>query len=198
MIGFKYLPDLEQSRLRRKALIHSMEALEKQGIHCGECNGKCCTSVANSMQCTPLEALEIALWLKDQGELKSELEAKILQCIQDYRLDYEIPTTRGIPFRRTYTCPFFKHESLGCFLSRSIKPYGCLGFNPTKPGMTEGGDSCQVNQDLMEGREKDWDKWEQEINQSLRLELKLNWEKLPMPVALLDVMERLDIKWDQD
>ena len=190
------IDNLENSYLRRKELIEEMDRLGKEKISCASCTGRCCTSFANSMQCTPLEALEIVKWLQSKNGLTAHLEGLVRQCIEDYRLNYEIPTSRGVPFRRTYTCPFFNHGPLGCLLAPEIKPYGCLGFNPTSKDVTDG-ENCKSSFNLLEKRDELWSSSEADQIKQIKKELGLSWEKLPMPVALIDVMERLDIKWDQ-
>ena len=40
---------------------------------------------------------------------------KLIECVEKYRLDYEISTTRGVPLRRTYTCPFFEAGPKGYY-----------------------------------------------------------------------------------
>ncbi|MFI5390895.1 MAG: hypothetical protein ACHQYQ_05990, partial [Bacteriovoracales bacterium] len=72
----------------------------------------------------------------------------LIKCIEEYRLDYEIPTTRGIPLRRTYTCPFFEPGPKGCSIDSRSKPYGCLAFNPTEKN-SKGGGSCSSNKEIL-------------------------------------------------
>jgi hypothetical protein len=182
---------------RRELLLMAMDELEVKKIDCASCTGKCCTSVANSMQCSPIEALEIAEWLKLENLWNKEMKKKLNDCVSDYRLDYEIPTTRGVPLRRTYTCPFFNHGPLGCLLKKEIKPYGCLAFNARSEKIQDG-ENCSSDVNLLTKRDEQWASIELNKNTTLQKKLNLKWDKLPMPVALLDVMERLDKIEDQD
>jgi len=117
---------------RRSMLISAMAELEEKKFHCMNCVGTCCTFVANSMQITPLEALEIMEGLNLNRTQAEELKMRLQDTILHYRLDQELSIGKKAisQLRRTYTCPFFTPGPLGCSLSRSIKPYGCLAFNP--------------------------------------------------------------------
>lgn len=149
------------------------------------CRGRCCTFEANSVQITPLETLEIYRSLEESNRWNEELKKRLEQTIKDYRLDYDIPTTRGLSLRKTYTCPFFNHGPKGCSLDREIKPYGCLGFNPLKEGNLNG-ENCGQNNALLEKREQKHNLHETELNQQIANALGLEWKKLPIPMALLD------------
>ncbi|MBY0413066.1 MAG: hypothetical protein K2Q18_02820, partial [Bdellovibrionales bacterium] len=141
---------------RREELITEMDNLEKASIHCMSCPGTCCTFQANSMQITPIEALEIlhGLNFDDYTDLEKEsFKARMKKTVSEYRLDVEVYTGKknSTVLRKNYTCPFFNNGSLGCSLSRSTKPYGCLGFNPKKN--EDNGKSCASNTDLLQNRE---------------------------------------------
>lgn len=69
-------------------------------------------------------------------------------------------------------------------LERTIKPYGCLGFNPTASNETKG-ESCGSNQELLAQREDMWTA-EAAENTKLKDQYSLWWEKLPLPLALLE------------
>ncbi|CAM2066147.1 hypothetical protein SCOR_12265 [Sulfidibacter corallicola] len=181
----------ETGRRRRQVLIDRMAHLEHEGLHCFSCSGVCCTFVANSMQTTPLETVEIIRYLKRAGRLDAELIERLRETVRRYRLDAPSPGDGRRHFvRRTYTCPFFMGQARGCSLSRTIKPYGCLGFNPHRPDQTEGGD-CASDTTALTLREARSAELETAHNQWLRARLELDWEKKPMPVALLDILERL-------
>ncbi len=148
---------LHSSLTRRQGLVLEMQNLENQTIHCFTCPGTCCTSQANSMQITPIEALEIlnglsidTLSLEEINDLKKRMEDNI----HAYRLNVEIYTGKkhSQDLRKTYTCPFFMNGSKGCSLSRGSKPYGCLGFNPKENG--DNGKSCSSNIELLQKREE--------------------------------------------
>lgn len=176
---------------RREILLDEMKNLEEQKITCRDCNGKCCTFIANSMQTTPFETIEVYNWLKSEGRIDGELKKKLEKCVKDYRLDVEISTGKNSSFRRSYTCPFFMDQNLGCSIAPEVKPYGCLAFNPKVYGVTDG-QHCDSRMDLLEERDKRFAAQEELENERLRKDLGLCWEKSPFPLALLDIMERLD------
>ena len=179
------------SLARRHGLIHRMTSEEKSGVNCFSCSGVCCTFIANSMMTTPLETAEILCWLHEQGRLDDELIQQLENNVRRYRLDQSPPGDGKRAFmRRTYTCPFFTPGPKGCGLSRSVKPYGCLGFNPNRPDQTEGGD-CASDQDLLAERERQFEADETKHNEQLRERFALDWQKLPMPFALLELIRAL-------
>lgn len=148
----------------RAPLIKAMSDAAASGIHCGNCVGTCCTYVANSMQIDEAEALTLKNWLVSQDRWNDDLLSKLNDCIEEYRLDREISNR---PIRRTYTCPFYSGSTLGCTVSRSAKPYGCLAFNPREAGVSSGG-NCRSDQSLLES-----------------LKTPVVGEKHPIPIALL-------------
>ena len=183
--------DLETARNRRKILLQAMSELEERSVHCKDCTGLCCTFVANSVQTTPLETLEILLYLKRENRLNDTLKQRLTATVARYRLDSEIPGNGARSFvRRTYTCPFFGDPQGGCSLSRSVKPYGCLGFNPSQTRVVEG-EQCGSNIPLLEKREAAFAEDEQTRNHHIRSFYKLDWEKKPMPAGLLELMALL-------
>lgn len=195
-----YLSDLYEtnglpsSHDRRFALIKEMELLEGKTIHCFTCPGTCCTSQANSMQITPIEALEILQSLQvdqfDNSQM-STFKERMTCTVSGYRLNVEIYTGKknSSALRKNYTCPFFNNGSLGCGLSRSAKPYGCLGFNPKTSD--DNGQTCSSNIEVLEQREHSFQSKEDLVNAQIRLELNLPWIKQNIPQALLDVVNAL-------
>lgn len=186
--------DLLSSFERRKILIHEMQELEGKTIHCFTCPGTCCTSQANSMQITPIEALEILSSLKSDewtAEEKESFKKRMQETILNFRLDVEIYTGKknSAGLRKTYTCPFFMNGSKGCGLSRGAKPYGCLGFNPQTS--EDNGKSCSSNKPILEKREELFFSKENLVNTALREDLNLSWLKQSIPQALLDVVNKL-------
>lgn len=167
---------------RRSPLIKAMTDLENQNISCKDCTGRCCTYQANSMQMTALETEELYSYLTEKNLWNSELETRLQECITEFRLDKEITTGKNTSFRRSYTCPFFKHESLGCPLPPEVKPYGCLAFNALSNGVKDGED-CASDLDLLEERES---KEEEDENVKLKEQRHYYWDKLPIPMALLE------------
>lgn len=173
---------MSTNKQRREVLILEMEALGNQGINCQGCQGTCCTSLANSMQISPIEALDLLSFLKSQGRLTNDLKNKLRECVEKYRLDYEISTTRGVPLRRTYTCPFFEPGPTGCTIDKYSKPYGCLGFNPQEKNAT-GGASCFSKKEILQKRAEEFESTELELIK----EYKISWAKKSIPLALLDL-----------
>lgn len=185
--------NIPTSMPRRLDLINEMKNLEGKTIHCFSCPGTCCTSQANSMQITPIEALEILSSLNSDEwseEERFNFIKRMEQNISDYRLNVEIYTGKKntAALRKTYTCPFFNNGSLGCGLSRSAKPYGCLGFNPK--ASEDNGKSCASNSELLTTREETFKNSEDQTNQFIIDDLKLSWIKLSIPQALLDVLSK--------
>ncbi len=183
------------SKDRRLSLIEAMSKLENSGIHCQTCPGTCCTSAANSMLITPLEAIEILEALEPSlasPDFKEKLIAKLNVTITTYRLDKEIYTGKknSQSLRKLYTCPFFNNGSLGCSLSRSAKPYGCLGFNPTVS--EDNGKSCKSITDLLLQRQLEFESLENELNQKIKSKLNIFWVKETIPVAILELIQKMD------
>ena len=180
-----------EAKSRRAQLILAMSKLESADVHCKNCTGVCCTYVANSMQITPLEALEIIEGLNLTPDSAQELKTKLQQTVKDFRLDHELLTgKRGIStIRKTYTCPFFTPGPTGCGLSRKIKPYGCLAFNPKKAN--DNGSDCASVTSLLEEREQEFHKFEDDANEKIRKALNLYWQKLDLPRALLEFLAKL-------
>lgn len=185
---------------RRSSLIDAMKNLEEAKINCFTCSGTCCTYVANSMQITPLEALEILDSLNlDSSDNSAEISliAKLSQTVTDYRLDQELMTgKKGVQnFRRTYTCPFFTSGSKGrglCGLSRSSKPYGCLAFNPRIE--EDNGGQCSSDVQLSENRESEFNSFEEHANNIIRKKYNIHWKKLDIPRALLFFLKQSALK----
>lgn len=187
--------NLQDPRDRRGIVIGKMDFLEKKSIHCFNCPGTCCTSVANSMQISPLEALEILLNLEEylvNEEKKRILIDQLNKTILLYRLDKEIYTGKKnqSSLRKNYTCPFFNFGTRGCSLSRGHKPYGCLGFNPNKEN--DNGQTCRSEVDLLESRDHIFHDAEKLSNAFLRNKWNLQWDKKSIPEALLEIIQKAD------
>ena len=180
--------ELAKSEIRRDLLNESMAELNSQGKDCSNCSGICCTFAHNSMLITPLEAMELLGYLSDKNRLNEELVNSLKKSVQEYRLDKELNLGGGREFRRNYTCPFFNNGSLGCSISPKYKPYGCLGFNSTKPKVNEAG-HCKVYTEVHEQREEIYQEKEDHINQELREHYNLYWNKKNIPSALLDLIK---------
>lgn len=165
-----------------------MAQQESSGISCKGCVGTCCTYEANSMMVTPIEAFDLLEYLKSSGLLTQELKASLIETIKTYRLDREISTGKGSTLRRTYTCPFFTNSEFGCPLPRDVKPYGCLAFN-SHHETEKTAEHCYSDVELLSSREESF-KEEAEMNEELRKKHMLYWEKLPMPVALIELWDK--------
>lgn len=159
-----------------------MNHLEQMNITCESCTGRCCTYQANSMQITALETEDLYQYLVSSNLWTDLLVSKLKESITEYRLDKEISTGRNSNFRRSYTCPFFKHESLGCPIPPEFKPYGCLAFNADSLGVKDGED-CSSKLGLLEQRESPK---EDKENSTLKENYQYHWDKLPIPMALLE------------
>ena len=180
------------SRGRREKLIKAMSDLEKQGTDCSNCEGFCCTYYHNSMQATPLEAIEVLNELMISGRLNDQMIEKLKANSKKYRLDNEITDGHGHVLRRFYTCPFFNDTSLGCSLGRGNKPYGCLAFNATEKNVSVEG-KCKSNIQLLEVRDKEFSDFEFSLNEHLKSSLNLYWDKKPLTQALLELMSKMSI-----
>ncbi len=174
---------------RRKILIRHMEALEDQGMCCAGCPGTCCTFEANSMLLTPLEAEEIFNYLSTSGRVSGEFRQRLEHTVKNYRLEPKYPNQGKSFLRKTYTCPFFGHQELGCSLPREVKPYGCLAFNSHHPEL-KAGEHCWSEKELLEQRDKSHEE-ESDLNQEIKRKYNILWEKAPIPNALLTFLNQL-------
>ncbi len=167
----------------RKILLERMEELESKQMGCASCEGFCCTYQANSMQITPLETYEM---LQSLGELSAELKQRLKENIKEFRLDKEIFISRNKTMRRTYTCPFFKHEALGCSINPAAKPYGCLAFNAGERNVSEFG-KCASDEGLLEEVQA----LVGDANEVFKQKYGVSWTKKPIPLALIELEEYL-------
>lgn len=142
------------------------------------------------MQITPLESLEILEGLNLNRDQADELISKLEETITHYRLDQELSTgKKGISqLRRTYTCPFFTPGPKGCSLSRGVKPYGCLAFNPKIED--DNGSACASDISLLEQRENENASFEIEANKKISEAYNLTWSKMDLPRALLFFLKK--------
>ena len=161
-----------------------MMNLAETEINCSSCKAPCCTFKKNSMRITPLEAKELYNYLSENEKLNEELINRLQECIKEFRLDVTLLMGKRNSFRRTYTCPFFKNQSLGCSIPNQFKPYGCLAFNPTQVGVLDG-EGCESNVNLLNMREV-IDSDEEDLNFQVKQQMKLSWDKESIPVAILD------------
>lgn len=158
-------------------------------MDCKGCAGTCCTFAANSMMVTPLEAWELMNYLKREHQDTEELQKKCEETVRFYRLDHQVGNGKRSYLRRTYTCPFFHHQELGCPLPREVKPYGCLAFNAHHT-TEKAGPHCYSETELLRQRDEAHSE-ETPLNELIKKQLNLIWDKSPLPLALLDI-------WDKD
>lgn len=187
---FKYLEDGILKDRRRFELVTLMKDGETNGLNCFSCQGFCCTRPHNSMQVTPLEACELFYYLVKNDMWTEELVTKLEASVSENRLDKEI-SFGGRSFRRTYTCPFFMHKSLGCPIDPEYKPYGCLAFNPDEKDVSEEG-HCSSRVDILEDIAPKHDQIEEDFKKYLKSQgFEFSFQKLPLPVALLELASLL-------
>ncbi len=136
------------------------------------------------MMVTPIEAVELVDYLKANNLFDDELKNRLLETVSKYRLDQSVGDGKRSFLRRTYTCPFFNHKELGCPLPREVKPFGCLAFN-AHDVEKKAGEFCFSEIEVLEKREAD-NTDETALNEKLKIQYSLYWDKTPLPVALLD------------
>lgn len=175
---------LEQRKNRRKAINLAMSKLIDSGKDCMSCVGHCCTFEHNSMQVTPLEALDVYNYLSEKGLLGSELIAKLEQNIKHFRLDREPLLVGSKSLRRYYTCPFYEGQALGCSIDRESKPYGCLAFNPLTEKVSTAG-FCQSSGEVLKVQQLEFGTKEERQIEEIKGELGIYWSKKNLPSALL-------------
>lgn len=173
-----------ERRNRRETINSAMTDDINSGRDCASCVGHCCTFEHNSMQVTPLEALDAFQYLKEKGRVNEELVESLEECVKNFRLDKEMITQGPNTLRRYYTCPFYKREALGCSLDRDSKPYGCLAFNPKEKNVSEPG-HCKSELSVLEAQNIKFGKTQDDLNRFLTSELNIYWKKMNLPNALL-------------
>lgn len=179
---------------RRENIISRMIELSSQGYDCKSCPGTCCTFQSNSMMTTPLETIEVLFWLQSTGQKNEEFKNKIKENVQKFRLDQLTGYGKKSFLRRTYTCPFFNHSEFGCPIPVEVKPYGCLAFN-SHHQESKASEHCYSEKEVLIAREDENAEYENRINNKLRDQFKLWWDKLPMPFALIEMWD-LEISSD--
>ena len=137
----------------RERLIALDEALDKEGKNCRSCPGHCCTFAFNSMRITAREANEILKFLMDEKKINRQLQLKIEETIEKFRLEIHFSYAKKV-LRKNYTCPFFGQNTLGCLLPKSIKPLGCLAFVPKEKDVTTPG-KCYSATEFLENIEEE-------------------------------------------
>ncbi len=115
----------------RRALLAKMRRRQAAVFSCAGCDGRCCTARHNRMRVTPLEAVHIARYLtrifRRTPAARAATEDRIQESIERFSLKKtEAP--------QAYTCPFFRAADHVCTLPATVKPIGCLAFNPNLEG----------------------------------------------------------------
>jgi Fe-S-cluster containining protein len=174
--------NISSSTKRRIGVNKTMDEFVQSGKNCFSCQGFCCTVSYNSMQVTPIEALDAYDYLRANNRINDELIQRLDDCIKEYRLDNEIVLGGGRELRRQYTCPFFNAGPKGCSIEPESKPYGCLAFNPLSENVSVEG-KCTSYIEVLQERESD-NSDEDAMNQVIKEKLSLYWEKKNFPVAL--------------
>ncbi|MBT3983759.1 MAG: hypothetical protein HOE90_20560 [Bacteriovoracaceae bacterium] len=181
----------ESAKDRRLPLTQKMDRLGESNINCRDCPGECCTFTSNSMQVTPIEAIDMMIYLKKQSQYSTSTFHSLENCIKKYRLDGPtLSNGKKIFMRRTYTCPFFGGGELGCTIDPEYKPYGCLAFNPTHISFKADSHCHSDKEQLLRTDEQNVQIHEQ-LSADLVSSLKLDWEKLPIPVAIVRLWDFL-------
>ena len=140
------------------------------------------------MMVTPIEGIELLVHLQENNRLNQKLKDDCEQTVRKFRLDHPTGNGKRSYLRRTYTCPFFEGQELGCSLSRSIKPYGCLAFNVHHQEI-KAREHCFSETELLKQREEAF-AWEEKKNQELKTKYQIFWDKTPLPLALLDLWDK--------
>jgi hypothetical protein len=169
----------------RDFLVTNMNNLEKKGMNCSSCSGLCCTVTKNSMQVTPMEAMDLYLYLSENIQDQNLLWKNIEESVLKYGLDREIYVKNKL-LRKNYTCPLFKFESWGCPVTPAKKPFGCLGFNAFKAGVVNG-ESCNSDVELLSKVDQQIHLKLLDYNQKINKLVNLNFDKLPIPNALIKI-----------
>ena len=137
------------------------------------------------MMVTPVEGFELFMYLKQSGQFDQELKARLADTVRTYRLDQSVGNGKKSFIRRNYTCPFFNNKELGCPLQVEVKPFGCLAFNAHHE-TEKAGEYCFSEKEILEKRESDFQSAELKENEELKKKYQLYWDKIPLPLALLD------------
>jgi len=143
------------------------------------------------MLITPIEALELFNYLKSEKLLTDQLKRKLNEVIRQYRLEPKFDNNKRSYLRKTYTCPFFNHHELGCPFPKEVKPYGCLAFNAHHKEI-KAREYCYSESDVLLKREMLFSD-EENLNWEVKKELKLLWEKSPIPNAILEIWDKTKI-----
>ena len=162
-----------------------MSNLDKRKLTCAKCVGNCCTFTSNSMRVTPLEAVEMILYLEESNLIDHHLVEKLESNIREFRLDKE--TLFGI--KKNYTCPFYLGSCQGCSISRGSNLMAVSLLMQLKKMFLRG---KIVNQTKPFWRRDTTPSWlyEKVLIFTIKNTLNLSWEKESIPIALLDIIKK--------
>ena len=183
-----------QSEKTRSLLLEKMEANREQGLNCLGCLGYCCTMQANSMKITPRETIDLLIFLLSQSVndrvdvFLDELKEKLKENIEEFRLDRDLSIGKTYQIRRYYTCPFYLGQELGCSIDFKSKPYGCLAFEPRVRDDNWKNRACRSDIGALEAS---LNQEEEDLNHSIQEHFQLTWKKLPIPLALMDILGKV-------
>lgn len=175
--------DLPSPAKRRAPVREAMLAAITSGHDCASCSGPCCTFRHNTMQITPLEALDIVRHLRATERHTRTMREHIETFVHRFDLS-ATPGDGRRALRKSYTCPFHTPGPQGCSIHPDHKPPGCLAFNPERAGLTEGG-ACASDLCALEKRQALFGEAEAQANTALQRP----WQKAPIPVAVLEMWE---------
>lgn len=116
-------------RRARRALVAKMRRRQEAAFSCAGCDGRCCTSRYNRMRATPLEARHIARYLERIFAKDGSVQGRIIARLRDAVSRFSLKRSEA---PQPYTCPFFEEKGHLCALPASVKPVGCLAFNPDR------------------------------------------------------------------
>ncbi|MBL6988806.1 MAG: hypothetical protein ISR65_03475 [Bacteriovoracaceae bacterium] len=173
---------------RRQILLDNMAKIKADGINCQNCQSVCCTYVANSIRVTPIEAFDLVKFLTGNQLLGAELIGKIQESIKHNRLEHTLSNGPKALIRKTYNCPFVTKGPKGCMIAPESKPYGCLAFNALEANANGDDGKCKSDIPLLEKREELFASSESIINDHLKQEFGLDWDKETIPVAIMSVL----------
>ena len=162
LLSIIYNDDYPSPKKRRELLIDNMNSLIAKEKSCTKCPGYCCTKKFNSMQISNIEAIDIYYYLESSKLLEQTVDS-IKESIINFRLDKEVFMGKNEKMRRSYTCPFYNHKSLGCLIPAEYKPYGCLAFNPLSINVTTE-NMCSSDTVIQEKRHQDYELIEKKLN----------------------------------
>ena len=90
------------------------------------------------------------------------------------------------PCKTSLYLPVLVSKKGGCSIRKRYKPYGCLGFNSISSGVKDG-ENCKSYLDTLEKRDEANADKEKSLNEQIKRDLGLDWDKKNMPTALKEL-----------